>query len=367
MKLKPKTFAFFVEPSSYTLDLIEHVHIPMGINYAFLNEQPLIAKGTDRFNAPSLEKMSILQKIHFLKKIIRNYDFFIFNGYSTKDFLLFYSLFLRENEKFLALESDTPLKLPNGLRGVIKTFYLGHLFQRANILGFAGGSGKHRELFSHYGMDSERIFTLPMMVNNARFYRHPENMSSMSPFIFLYVGRIVPHKNVRMMIESFLSIFAKNKNFLLRIVGKGEDLPSLKQRYAQHSNIIFEGALFKDDLVKAYHTSHVLIIPSLFEPWGLVVNEAMSAALPIIASNRVGAVGDLVKPEQTGLIFDPENKQELANCMKRISSDIEFYKKLSHSAYLLMSEFWNYDSYRRELEKASTYVQKKKESHEKVF
>ena len=90
------------------------------------------------------------------------------------------------------------------------------IFRNKYILGFAGGSKSHKELFRYYGMLEERVFLMPMMVDNTKFYCDTQVFSK--PFTFLYVGRIIKHKNVEALIQQFNANF-HNKNAILKIVG----------------------------------------------------------------------------------------------------------------------------------------------------
>ena len=348
-----KVFTFFVEPSSYTVDLINNIHNPMHIDYTFLKSDTL-AKSTEKINASYIGSMSLFSQIKFLKKVHDNYDLIIFNGYDRWQFLF---LFLFSKKKIIiAIDSDTPAKEDPGIKGLIKKTYLRFVFSY-RTLGFAGGNYGHKELFSQYGMKSKNIFLMPMMVNNKKFNKPFENIKfpHNQPFHFLYVGRIIPHKNVEIVIKSFIKAFGNNQKYILNIVGKGSSLPQLKKRYGHLKNINFKGPRYGQDLILEYHNAHALVLPSLAEPWGLVVNEAMSAGLPVIASNKVGAGKDLIKDGEAGLIFNVEKQEELIEKMKQLATNPELYTKLARNAYSRMHDHWNYDLYKKNLLKAIEY------------
>ena len=65
--------------------------------------------------------------------------------------------------------------------------------------------------------------------------------------------------------------------------------------------VTYLGRLSGDDVLRSYLAADLLVLPSLFEPWGLVINEAMACGLPVIVSDRVGCADDLVRPAETGL------------------------------------------------------------------
>jgi glycosyltransferase involved in cell wall biosynthesis len=93
----------------------------------------------------------------------------------------------------------------------------------------------------------------------------------------------------------------------------------------------------------------------LFEPWGLVVNEALSAGLPVIASKEVGACFDLIKDKETG--FVAEDMQDFGQMMLTLFNDAELLKRYSKNASDLMKNNWNYDLYNNCLNKAIKKVE----------
>jgi len=74
-----------------------------------------------------------------------------------------------------------------------------------------------------------------------------------------------------------------------------------------------------DELSAYYGLANVFVHASTTEQWGLVVNEAMVAGLPVIVSNRCGCAPDLVEEGRNGFTFDPYNVDELARLMLKVS------------------------------------------------
>ncbi len=358
MKKELKIFTFFVEPSVYTLDLIKNVHKQLSIDYIFLNDKVIIAKSNEQTPVRTMNRLSLIEKVLFLIKVSATYRLIVFNGYNHWEFVfLFFLNMLKGQKLYLAIESDTQAKEDSGWRKKAKRIFLKMFFYNSKVLGFSGGNFIHKQLFRQYGMNEERIFLMPMMVNNKKF-EFKDRKKKDSPFTFLYVGRIIPHKNVELLIKIFLNTFSSSEDVKLKIVGTGKSLEELRKKYSKSPNISFEGAKFGQDLVDSYHTSNVLVIPSLYEPWGLVVNEALSAGLPVLASNRVGAIYDLIENRDTGFIFDPDKSEELKVLMRKIFEDGDLYKRQSSNAAKLMKEYWNYELYRKNLEDAVKYVER---------
>ena len=70
-----------------------------------------------------------------------------------------------------------------------------------------------------------------------------------------------------------------------------------------------------------YPQSDILVLPSRFDGWGAVVNEAMRAGLAIVASNKVGFARTMIEDGREGFLFDSENYQELAKLLRRLIDD----------------------------------------------
>lgn len=340
-------FAFFVEPSSYTLDLIENVHEKSNVEYIFLKENSLARREVPKaFNF--MGRMGTLKQVLYVYSVFKKNQIIIFNGYIHWQFVMLFLLnMIAFKKRIIAIESDTKFLNKKGLKGWIKRKYLGTIFQKKYILGFAGGSGIHKDLFRNYGMEERNIFLMPLMVNND-FFMNLEKRDS-SQFSFLFVGRIVPIKNIEFLIHSFLKNFKNNTSVSLKIVGNGELETFLKLKFANEENIIFRGAKFGEDLVKEYHTSDIFVLPSKFEPWGLVVNEAMAAGLPVISSSEVGSNYDLIVNKNTGYVFEISEEDDLSKKMFQLYKNNDIYEIFSNNALGLMKNYWNYDLYEKNL------------------
>jgi glycosyltransferase involved in cell wall biosynthesis len=107
----------------------------------------------------------------------------------------------------------------------------------------------------------------------------------------------------------------------LLMVGSGPQAEALARRIGSLSgSVAMLGFKQAEELAQIYGACAALILPSTSEPWGLVVNEAMAAGLPVLASDRVGAVFDLVFPGINGYVFDAESTRDMTEAMLRLSS-----------------------------------------------
>ena len=133
---------------------------------------------------------------------------------------------------------------------------------------------------------------------------------------FLYVGRLIPVKNLRLLVEVFNSMPDLN----LTIIGEGDQADELKA--IAHDNIKFLGYVNNEELPSYYRAHDVFILPSKSETWGLVVEEALNNGLPVICSNRVGCCYDLVAA--TGLIFKSDDKSSLEYSIIKMINPSEY-------------------------------------------
>ena len=229
-------------------------------NYAFIKSASL-AEAPPTSSKVFLDKLSWISRIRFVIKTFRNNDLIIVNGYNNFPFIFTFILNVFSfKRKYIAAESDTQLSIPkNPLKRLLKWGYLSIIFRNKYVLGFAGGSKSHKELFRYYGMLEDRIFLMPMMVDNTKFYC--DNKVFPKPFTFLYVGRIIKHKNVEALIHQFNTKF-NDKDAVLRIVGSGEEEEYLRKMYSSEK-VIFEGKKFSNDLIRSYQNASCFVCPSI--------------------------------------------------------------------------------------------------------
>lgn len=342
-----KIFAFLMEPANYTLDLIEYVYQPRGIQYQFLHAQSLASQqGSDALSSLSLGML--FKKIW---KILQQNDAIILNGYTGRIPLLVILLNVFFFRHPMAIESDTELQIPQGkLKRTLKWCYLHTLFTRPYCYGFAGGNYGHKELFRHYGMDEERIRLAPMMVNNALYTRElPAPREPSTLFRFGYVGRLVSIKQVDNMIEAISQLKVAGVEAELVVVGEGEERTRL-EALAEGLPVCFTGALFGEEKIKVLHSLDCLLLYSSYEPWGLVINEALASGIPVIVSDRIGARRDLVEGGcSTGLVAKWDDTADLVQQMKRMVEDRSLWQDCCANAVQRMQQ-WDYTFYGQQLD-----------------
>jgi 1,2-diacylglycerol 3-alpha-glucosyltransferase len=160
---------------------------------------------------------------------------------------------------------------------------------------------------------------------------------------FLFVGRLAPEKNVASLLGSFESYRRSGGNRSLVIVGSGPlsaELRSLTVSNGCSEHVFFAGHKDYRQILPYYAFAEWFILPSVREPWGLVVNEAMASGLPVIVSNVCGCCDDLVRHGENGFVFDPNSGPELTQLLLEVSGmSQERRDQMSANSRLIISDF----------------------------
>ena len=355
-----KVFTLFVEPAAYTLDLIKNVHHKLGISHAYLHSSSVASDQTNMPDAATtryFDQHSFFSNLSFLWKCTRNHQLIIVNGYNHSSFIFLW-IFGMLNSCCIGIESDTPLQKRHGIIALLKSAYLKLIFSPSHVLGLPGGNGKHYDLFAHYGMAENRIFLLPMMVDNAKYFKElPPGQPTPPQLVrFLCVARLAPEKNIPLLIAAFKELVKQYQNVQLDLVGDGPSRTALEELITDSPQIKLHGKKFGAALLQFYKDSHVLVLPSAFEPWGLVVNEAMAAGLAVICSDQVGAAYDLLSRTHTGWIFESNNQQDLTATLVNLLQNPHQIYSSGKSAQEFMMSHWNYKRYTDSLNQIFSYV-----------
>jgi glycosyltransferase involved in cell wall biosynthesis len=168
-----------------------------------------------------------------------------------------------------------------------------------------------------------------------------------NPWI-LFIGRIIPEKGVDMLIKAFEVFSRSNPEYELIIIGKPVDL-----RYWQHlklyvreknleKRVIFTGYLPRNDMINILEKSSVLVLPSLtkLDSFGIVLLEASSLAIPIIASNIVPGARELIESSRNGILVTPRDYYSLAEAIKKIVENPRDYGMRGRE-YVVKNHNWN--------------------------
>ncbi len=190
------------------------------------------------------------------------------------------------------------------------------------------GGQAHVAYLRQLGFPANRIVGCYDVVDNEMFragalaLREEHATESARSPTFLYVGRLAEEKNVGGLLESWLGYREQGGSWPLVLCGDGPERAHLEAKAAATpfaDEVIFTGLKTSRDLLPYYAEAGCFVLPSTREPWGLVVNEAMAAELPVLVSNRCGCSLDLVQEGLNGFTFDPRHPAALQQLLLRIA------------------------------------------------
>lgn len=148
-------------------------------------------------------------------------------------------------------------------------------------------------------------------------------------FILLFVGRLFGRKRPFDVIDIHQRLFEKFPQLHTVLVGSGELASRLREASAEIPRLNFIGALDQPAVRRLYYASHCLIVPSEFETWGLVVNEAMHCGIPAIVTETCGVADDLVITGETGYTYAVGDTHTAARLISRLINDPSLQQDLS--------------------------------------
>lgn len=147
----------------------------------------------------------------------------------------------------------------------------------------------------------------------SQYLNNKDKKEKKFPRRFIYVGRYIEHKGVRDLWKAFIELQSENPNdWELWCLGIGEINPIV------HPQIKHFGFVQPKDMPRFLADTGVFILPSHFEPWGVVVHEFASAGFPLICSNEVGAASAFVENNLNGYIYKSGNISELKEALLKI-------------------------------------------------
>ena len=226
----------------------------------------------------------------------------------------------------------------------------GVFFRRCH--GFFCYGSRSKEYILRYGVEEKRIkfrcqaAALPHTYDAAKVIGEYRANSSKAPAFstFLYVGRLSVEKGLDDLLEAFNQVHAKLPESKLDLVGAGpleEMLTARVKSLGLELSVRFLGPKSVEEIGPLFVSSTALVLPSHSEPWGLVVNEAMCAGLPVVASRSIGATADLVRDGQNGYTFDAGDVQGLANALRPILTGSSLRTRMSRKSSAIISS-WSY-------------------------
>jgi glycosyltransferase involved in cell wall biosynthesis len=151
----------------------------------------------------------------------------------------------------------------------------------------------------------------------------------------IYIGYLVPRKNVGKLIEIIERLSEKRDDFVLDILGDGSEkrmLEKMVEEKGLKDVVLFHGFVQKIDLPEYFAQGTCFLFQTDFDIWGLVLNEAMAAGVPVISSVTAGATYDLISEGETGFAADYNNLSDVLLKINMILDHPELVERIRKKA-----------------------------------
>ncbi|HZC44798.1 MAG TPA: glycosyltransferase family 4 protein [Acidobacteriaceae bacterium] len=211
---------------------------------------------------------------------------------------------------------------------------------------------KNTEYWRHHLGRDITVFSIPYAVDNAYFQercsessatredlRQQLGLQANRP-VLLFASKLLARKCCLDLVDAYLELArrARAENAspplpYLLIIGEGEQRPQIEARLQQarpedREGVRLLGFRNQSELPRFYDLCDAFVLPSIHEPWGLVVNEVMNAGKAIVVSDQVGCQPDLVENGDNGLVFPARNIGALADALEQVLADLEVCRKM---------------------------------------
>lgn len=230
---------------------------------------------------------------------------------------------------FMRGETHLGLSRPS-MKLKLRKLAMGTLYSRLN--GMLAIGSANAAFYRAMGVPDQHIFLTPYSVDNARFIeaarltreertdlRRNLGATDDRPLI-LYSAKFDARKCPQDVLQTAAKLNAEGAVFQLAMIGSGAleaELRATTERLGM-KNVHFHGFVNQSAMPRIYGACDIFVLPSRDEPWGLAINEAMCAELPIVASAEIGCVPDLVKDQVNGYTFTAGDVNGLTAALRRL-------------------------------------------------
>jgi glycosyltransferase involved in cell wall biosynthesis len=253
------------------------------------------------------------------------------------------------------MRGETHLGLPcHAIKSTLRGPLLGALYRSCDRF-LAIGSG-NAAFYRAMGVPDHKIFLVPYSVDNDRFVRSANLTDDQWAEVrrrynvpvdrvsVLYAAKFTQRKRPGDLLRAVRRLKSQMDHpFAVVMAGSGELEQELRTFCAKHAldNVVFPGFVNQSELPALYAASDVFVLPSEHEPWGLAVNEAMCASLPVVLSREVGCVPDLVQDGVNGYTPAAGDIDGLTRALQRLIED-EGLRRRQGEASLARILQWGY-------------------------
>jgi glycosyltransferase involved in cell wall biosynthesis len=206
----------------------------------------------------------------------------------------------------------------------------------------AKGNRDGADLAARYGLPRARIAHVPQSIGGEHYSQALDlepalrvqlrNQLGVSGCVFVYAGRLIWKKGLDALFDAFAKVRALEPDVSLLILGDGFDEWHYRAAAREIGGVSFTGFVRRSDLPCLYACGDVFVFPSLGEPNGLVLDEALAAGLPAISSDAVGDIHHRVRDGENGFVVASGDADGMAARMLQLARDPDLRARLAAAA-----------------------------------
>lgn len=203
------------------------------------------------------------------------------------------------------------------------------------------GAGAETD-YRNYGASKWTCWQFGYAVSPIPNLQHDLHSATDNDLRILFVGALRNIKGVDVLLRALADRSRVRDTWKLKLVGQGvrrDALTELAANLGIASKVEFAGAVPRDQIHDVYANADVLVLPSRFDGWGAVINEAMEHGLAVIASDAVGCARVLIEPGVNGFVFPSEDHETLAEYIGRLTSDTNLCASMRKASRRRIREF----------------------------
>lgn len=274
-----------------------------------------------------------------------------YTGYACASFWIAMAAAKAVGKPLLFGTDATTLRPRNGQRwkGWLKQFLLPSIFRIADVV--IAPSTATAQLIYSLGIPDERVVLTPYVVDNNWWVEQTKNVDRAvararwnipdGAHVVLFCAKLQPWKRPQDVLRAFAKV-SMTDSYLV-FAGSGclqAELEAEAKVLGVAERVRFLGFVNQSQLPAVYKAADLFVLPSEYEPFGVVVNEAMLCGCAVVVSDRVGASCDLVRHGETGFIYPSGNADALAEILRDVLPDRDRLKQMREAARKRM-ETWS--------------------------
>lgn len=234
-----------------------------------------------------------------------------------------FALALARSRFAVYAEAFDPRPRAAGMRDLLRDSFGSWIAKRA--LGMLAISHFAEQFYTHLGFARECVYPFGYFQTHNVQTESPARLQAGERIEVIFVGQLIPRKGVDLLLEAMRPLFEDYPDLRLSVIGSGSEAQALQA--AAHSfgiadRVTFEGTVSSDMIQSRIAVADALVLPSRWDGWGMVVNEALLAGVPVIVSDRCGAA-DLIQHGVNGFVFRSEDVDGLRQCLRRFLDKVD--------------------------------------------